>query len=120
MEFSLLIDGVGRAWRAEDLHDKQHSLTGQKHQRNTIERLLFFLRFARFRRELLSVSFPMVDKLHDVCRRAPGWSGMAPHLLSLFVNTMDVRLLVDKLHAVSYRFLPPSISCMISPSLLVF
>lgn len=28
VEFSLLIDGVGRAWRAEDLYDKQHSLTG--------------------------------------------------------------------------------------------
>lgn len=28
MEFSLLVDAVGRAWRAEDLHSKQHSLTG--------------------------------------------------------------------------------------------
>lgn len=28
VEFKLLIDGVGRAWRAEDLYDKQHSLTG--------------------------------------------------------------------------------------------
>eukprot|EP00903_Cladosiphon_okamuranus_P013950 g12974.t1 len=28
VDFSLLINGVGRAWRAEDLHHKQHSLTG--------------------------------------------------------------------------------------------
>lgn len=28
MEFSALVDAVGRAWRAEDLYSKQHSLTG--------------------------------------------------------------------------------------------
>lgn len=30
VEFSSLVDAVGRAWRAEDLHSKQHSLTGEE------------------------------------------------------------------------------------------
>ena len=30
VEFSPLVDAVGRAWRAEDLHSQQHSLTGEE------------------------------------------------------------------------------------------
>ncbi|CAM9175845.1 unnamed protein product [Hapterophycus canaliculatus] len=39
VEFSLLIDGVGRAWRAEDLYDKQHSLTGNPRLDGKVVRL---------------------------------------------------------------------------------
>ncbi|CAM9186272.1 unnamed protein product, partial [Ectocarpus fasciculatus] len=39
VDFSLLIDGVGRAWRAEDLYDKQHSLTGNARLDRKVVRL---------------------------------------------------------------------------------
>ncbi|CAM9842968.1 unnamed protein product [Pylaiella littoralis] len=39
VDFSLLIDGVGRAWRAEDLYDKQHSLTGNPRLDRKVVRL---------------------------------------------------------------------------------
>ena len=30
VDLTFLVEAVGRAWRAEDLHSKQHSLTGEK------------------------------------------------------------------------------------------
>eukprot|EP00904_Undaria_pinnatifida_P002651 jgi/Undpi1/12387/HiC_scaffold_5.g02059.m1 len=39
VEFSSLVDAVGRAWRAEDLHSKQHSLTGNNKLDGKVVRL---------------------------------------------------------------------------------
>lgn len=82
VEFSLLIDGVGRAWRAEDLHHKQHSITGERRRRRPHRATRSFVPYY-FREVVIRAALSAVPRLLNKLPRPPAGRRVIPRLMTM-------------------------------------